>query len=152
DTASDQVRWMVQDDQGQTVDRSANLGAENLATEAGDGTAPALVYRDGQPWRLLQRGLTASRANAASGEEEDDRPPRASKSSAKAKKAAEAPTKGKKAQRKNTALVLTTGVSLEPVQATLLQLGWTLGGLSAGVWLLAALLGRWVCRRALLPL
>ena len=71
---------------------------------------------------------------------------------AKGKKPAdEPPTKGKKPKKKNAALVLSGGLPLEPLQATLRQLGWALGGLSAGIWLLAAVLGRWLCSRALAP-
>jgi signal transduction histidine kinase len=52
---------------------------------------------------------------------------------------------------KHGALVLTVGVPLEPVRLTLFRLGVTLAGLSAGLWLAAALVGRWVARRALAP-
>jgi heavy metal sensor kinase len=52
---------------------------------------------------------------------------------------------------KHAALVLTVGVSPEPAQATLLRLAGALVGLSAGLWLLAALAGRRVARRALAP-
>ncbi|HKI35272.1 MAG TPA: ATP-binding protein [Gemmataceae bacterium] len=52
---------------------------------------------------------------------------------------------------KHGALVLTGGVSLEPVRGTLLRLAATLAGLSVGLWLLAALVGRWVARKALAP-
>ena len=48
---------------------------------------------------------------------------------------------------KHAALVLTVGMSVEPVAATLRRLAGTLAGLSAAVWLLAALVGRWVARR-----
>src|SRR5262249_43223364 len=45
---------------------------------------------------------------------------------------------------KHGALVLTVGVSLEPVRLTLFRLAVALAGLSAGLWLAAALAGRWV--------
>jgi heavy metal sensor kinase len=48
-------------------------------------------------------------------------------------------------------LQLTAGLSLAPVRATLSTLAVTLTGLSVLVWLTAALAGRWVCRRALVP-
>jgi two-component system, OmpR family, sensor kinase len=48
-------------------------------------------------------------------------------------------------------LVLLAGLALEPMHDTLRRLLLTLGGLSAGVWLTAALAGRWVCSRALAP-
>jgi two-component system, OmpR family, sensor kinase len=52
---------------------------------------------------------------------------------------------------KHAALVLTVGMSVEPVAATLRRLAATLAGLSVAVWLLAALVGRWVAQRALAP-
>jgi signal transduction histidine kinase len=52
---------------------------------------------------------------------------------------------------KHAALVLTVGVSAEPAEATLRRLAVALASLSAGVWLLAALAGRWLARRALAP-
>ncbi len=52
---------------------------------------------------------------------------------------------------KHAVLVLTVGMSVEPVAATLRRLAATLAVLSVAVWLLAALLGRWLARRALAP-
>jgi heavy metal sensor kinase len=52
---------------------------------------------------------------------------------------------------KHRVLLLTAGVSLEPVWTTLRRLAATLTGLSVALWLLAALAGRWVARRALAP-
>jgi heavy metal sensor kinase len=52
---------------------------------------------------------------------------------------------------KHATLVLTAGASLKPMQGTLRQLAVTLAGLSLGLWSLAALVGRWVARRALAP-
>ncbi len=50
------------------------------------------------------------------------------------------------------ALTLAVGSSLRPVIAQLRTLGVTLIGLSAGIWLASALVGNWVCRKALAPL
>jgi heavy metal sensor kinase len=52
---------------------------------------------------------------------------------------------------KHRALGLTVRLSLAPVSATLRSLAVALAALSVGVWLLAALLGQWVARRALAP-
>jgi heavy metal sensor kinase len=46
---------------------------------------------------------------------------------------------------------IAVGVDPQPMQATLKRLAWTLIGLSAGVWCGAALVGHWLCRRALAP-
>ncbi len=48
--------------------------------------------------------------------------------------------------------VLTACAPLDPMEATLATLGWFLVALSAGIWLLAALLCRRLSRRALTPL
>jgi heavy metal sensor kinase len=55
------------------------------------------------------------------------------------------------AANKHRALELTAGLSLEPVAGTLRTLAAALAGLSVALWLLAALVGRWVARRALAP-
>jgi signal transduction histidine kinase len=52
---------------------------------------------------------------------------------------------------KHADLVLTVGMSAEPAEAILRRLAAALIGLSAGVWLMAALAGRWLARRALAP-
>ncbi len=50
--------------------------------------------------------------------------------------------------------VLAFGVAAPtaPVQASLRNLAWVLTALALGLWLAAALTGRWLCRRALVPL
>jgi signal transduction histidine kinase len=53
--------------------------------------------------------------------------------------------------RKYAALTITVGLSLEPVRSTLHHLAGVLGGLCLGVWLVALVAGRLVCRRALRP-
>src|SRR5262249_30610559 len=94
DSAADQVRWTVHDGQGRIVDRSVNLGAEDLgvgplAELTGEEPMVHLVSRNGQPWRLRQqrmqaanevtaapRGLVASSAGTgAPHPEADSRPP-----------------------------------------------------------------------------
>jgi heavy metal sensor kinase len=54
-------------------------------------------------------------------------------------------------RKRYAVLVLTAGVSLGPLTATLRTLALTLGCLSVLVWLAAAGVGRWLCRRALAP-
>src|SRR5262249_20752515 len=52
-------------------------------------------------------------------------------------------------ERRYKAVVLTAGVSLRPVRATLRTLALASGGLSLLLWSLAAVIGRALCRRAL---
>jgi heavy metal sensor kinase len=125
DPAPDQVRWLVRDDRGRVIDRSANLGGADLAvTDAGSASEDR--PGEGGPWRLVQRRLLprpGSRPTAAS------------------------PEPG----IRYAALVLTAGLSLRGVDETLRNLALTLVGLSVVLWFGAALLGRWAGRRALRP-
>jgi heavy metal sensor kinase len=77
----------------------------------------------GRPWRVLERRLRSEALSAG-----------------------QAPAPGKHRE-----LVLTVGLSLGPVEDTLRTLGAALAGLALALWLLAALAGRWACRRALAP-
>jgi heavy metal sensor kinase len=123
------VCWVIHNGAGQRLDRSFNLGSGELDfaapadVQASDrGTQP--IERDGQDWRLAWRRVRA---------------------------AATTPTSQTVHPRRHQVLVLTAGMSLEPGQATLRRLGLALVGLSAAVWLTAALVGWWMCRRALAP-
>ena len=49
-------------------------------------------------------------------------------------------------------LTLSVGSAVSPILAQLRWVGFILLGLSLGLWFLAASVGRWICRRALLPL
>lgn len=55
-------------------------------------------------------------------------------------------------EKKYPFLVLTAGLSLRPAASALRQLLLALCVLSSALWVSAALLGRWLCRRALAPL
>jgi two-component system, OmpR family, sensor kinase len=141
DAAADQVRWAVHDGGGRVVDRSVNLGAEDLP--AGDtaaltpgGATFRVVERGGQPWRVAQRGLRARRPEPS--------PTRAGAS-------ADGPPGHAAGPVRYEALVLTAGLPLAPARAALHALGGTLAGLALLLWSAAALLGRRVCRQALTP-
>lgn len=81
------------------------------------------VDRRGHPWRVVTRRLLPARPGPS-----PEGPPR------------------------HPALVLTAALRLDPIEATLRNLGLTLTGLALGLWGLAALVGRRLCRRALAPL
>jgi signal transduction histidine kinase len=83
------------------------------------------VRLDGRPWRIVQRRIEAREAGPVG----------------RAEAAGRYPT-----------LVLTTALCLDPIDDTLRHLARLLIGLSIGVWLIAAALGRAFCRRALGPL
>jgi heavy metal sensor kinase len=139
-----QVCWTVLDLYGKPVDRSRNVGSDNpLAELEQAGLLPAgadqVVNYRGQPWRVVQRTIAAP--GIPPGVLESDN-----------RKSLEEFDRRSRRQQQYAVLTLVSGVNLEPVQATLRNLAWLLAGLSAGLWLLAALLGRWLCRRALVPL
>jgi two-component system OmpR family sensor kinase len=50
------------------------------------------------------------------------------------------------------ALILTVGLADGPVQSTLSQLALAMGVVSVGIWMTAAIWGRWLCRRGLHPI
>jgi heavy metal sensor kinase len=117
------VRWEVRDDTGKCLDRSANLGKGELGF-----TAPArdvgeeVVNCEGREWQIGWRRVRAP---------------------------VTAPTA--RVPPRPAWLLLVVAVPVEPMEATLRQLLVTLTGLSAAVWLVAAAVGRWLCRRALAP-
>ena len=136
DPAEGQVRWTVRDDRGRLVDRSANLRPGELPAA---GPAPAgtqtgdVLDGAGQEWRGLQRRVAPARPK-----------PRALASGERRQGAAATPPR-------HALLVMTAAASLRGTQGTLNRLALALGGLSAGLLLLAALLARRLCRRALRP-
>jgi heavy metal sensor kinase len=135
DAGAEQVRWTAHDDSGRLVDRSRNLDGADLLEQfpgaALDSEQTAyLSSRSGEPWGVLQRRLQAAHPDRVRLETPD-------------------PTPGKS---RHAALVLTAGVCLTPLVTSLRVLAAVLTGLSLGLWLLAALLGRWLCARGLRPL
>jgi heavy metal sensor kinase len=129
DAEAGQARWMVHDPEGNIVDRSANLGAGPVPAEWPDPHAAeqdnGTVYQAGG-WSFLQRSLRPGEPHQTAAGEGGGEP-------------------------KYPSLLLTAGVSLAPAAATLRALALALAGVSLGLWLLAALAGRWFCRRALAP-
>lgn len=139
---AERLRWMVHDDRGHRVDHSRNLADADLtaawAPRPGTAELPdRLADRQGHTWRVSQRRIrsgaapaSGSQAAARRGEATDpDRP-----------------------EVLHPSLVLTVCAPLGPMEATLATLAWFLVALGVAAWLLAALLCRWLSRRALTPL
>lgn len=131
DSSPDQVRWLVCDERGRPIDRSRNLMHDEeltLGKASADADRPTdgqtLDAIDGSSWRLLHKRI------AAPGQE---------------RKPSET---GPNTYR---ALTVTVGISLAPVESTLRTLALALAGLSIALWSIAAIAGRWICRRALAP-
>lgn len=135
DAGIEQVRWELRDSHGQVVDRSANLARGDLLQQIGPGGEEGTwsVNNTGSPWRLARRTLHFV--------------PRAAPFPPSAALVEQGPP-----QPRYQTLVITAGLSLEPLETTLRSLGVTLAGLSAILWLTAAVLGRWLCRRGLAPM
>jgi heavy metal sensor kinase len=132
----DQVMWLISDDRGAIVDRSRQPSAEVFLAEATERlrssqrSTKRLEWR-GEHWQFGQRWVQAGKQEPAQAEVET--------------------TNQMVDEKKYTALSITAGVPLDPVQAPLRELAGTLAGLSLGIWLLALFVSRAVCRRALLP-
>jgi signal transduction histidine kinase len=126
------VRWLVTtgDADAVQVARSPNLGAADLLRRCSlsfvlDRAVRREVEEQGHVWRLVHRRVEAPGAGSA--------------------------LVAQPAENKFPDLELTVGSSLEPAQTTLRNLALWLGVLSGTVWLLAAFVGRALCRRALVP-
>jgi signal transduction histidine kinase len=138
------VYWVVYNEHGTLLDRSGGLGSEDFS--AALDRVPRYGHahltftgHDGRRWRLSGRRLHVLAPAPGVGEVEADN---------------EDDTKSNLAQPSSpgaTALILLVGTSQRPVEASLRNAALLLTGLSATLWLLAALNGRRLCRRALLP-
>jgi len=126
---ADQVRWTVRDDHGKLVDRSVNLGKEDLHEFVDSGPREAIQRATlaGQPWHVQLKWLRPNQPT-------------------------QPPPAGAESQKLHPALLLTAAVPLTPVFEVLTQLATVLMASCLVIWLLAALVGRWLCRRALAPL
>jgi heavy metal sensor kinase len=134
----DPVRWAVFDDRGRAVGRNWELGDEDLSRIR--ALAPEsrhiharFVDEEGRSWRLVLRRLSAVGAADEPDEESD----------------AETPAAGP--ARRRPSLILAAGAPSASIEAELRTVAMILAGVSIGIWLLAAVMGRRLVRRALLP-
>jgi signal transduction histidine kinase len=137
DTEDSRVHWRVNDDCGRRVDGCLHSAAADILAQAASkpvpgGLAAEPEYWHDQTWRLARRRLQSPLGPRVATSDEKRHPP------------------GKEPP-KYPALVLTAALSLEPVHTTLRSLAWALAGTSTALWLLTLFVGRWLCRRALLP-
>ncbi len=129
DPSPDQVRWLVQDDRAREIDRSRNLTHDEelilgKASAAGERSIDGQRLAAVDGWRLLHKRIAAPGQSGKSSET------------------------GLNTYR---ALTVTVGIRLAPVESTLRTLGLALAGLSLALWSIAAIAGRWICRKALAP-
>ena len=134
------VRWAVFDGRGALIERSWDIGPEDIAglldlIPAAGHSHETYAGHDGRRWRLALRRLRPD--PKPSDDTDDDEVP---------------PAFGKFVpDRADSALLLAAGERLGPVEASLRNVALGLIGLSTGLWLLAAVAGRYYCRRALRP-
>ena len=123
-------RWAVRDGREAVVAQSRFAGSDRepalpmLSSSAGrDSSSTANVAIRGRTWRIAERVFVAPHYEPSSSDDATlyDR------------------------------LILTVGLDLSPVRAELRDLAWISGAISLALWLIAAALARWLCRRAMVP-
>lgn len=129
------VRWAVRDGRGTLVDQSANSRTGGFPTAWAPAAWPLnavdqTTFGKAPGWRLAGRLLRLDELLRQGRGHPDDEP-------------------GYEVQYPT--LMLVVGLSPAPVEAALGRLRWTLMSLSLGIWVLAALVGRWLSKRALAP-
>jgi heavy metal sensor kinase len=133
DSSGGAAIWAVFDEAGRHQDGPGGDDSV-LAGQAAIGESASAPVEEkswhGTTWRLTRRALRA--------------PPQRQRPS-------EGPADGEQ-KRRHRALLLAVALPLDPVYATLGNLALVLVGLSTVTWGAAALMGRWLCRRALTPL
>ena len=121
--ATDAIVWTVSDPSGNVIDHSA----EPMPAEAERLRSDERLERNGARWRFRQRWVDPATA------------------------AVPAPKSDDKIDRVFPRLSLVVGSSLEPVRTTLRWLAGAMTVLSIAIWAFTLIVGRSVCRRALLP-
>ncbi len=123
----DPVVWIIGDHRGHVVDQSKTAGTEQFVDQVSSQMRESnhdAVHQRGN-WNIGQRWIKAIGENPViDTADEGDKYPK---------------------------LSITAGVSLVPVHTTLRRLAAYLVGLSLAVWITALFLGRFICRRALMP-
>jgi heavy metal sensor kinase len=128
-----QLFWQVVGPEGQVLDASVPPPPGDFLREAAGsrharhGPPDRLGWRGGQ-WLFRQQRLEATSQTAQS------------------QQVATGPN-----DHKYPEMFILVGTTLVPLWATLRTLAWTVVGLSVAIWLAALLVGRGLCRRALLP-
>ncbi len=138
DTGADQIRWIIRDDRGRTVDRSANLDVHYLTPPPRGPADRTLRGDDGRSWKLKARRVIAPGPITPDSHDSADGGPYPS--------AEVQPGPG------YPALHLLAIAPLGPTEVTLSRLALTLALISTTLWLVSAVAGRRLCRRALAPL
>ena len=147
-TEEDPVRWVVSDgrarlleDSWKDLDRKDLAEILSLSPEVGH-IHGSFIDRGGRHWRLVVRRIQSG----SSAFTLPDRHERRESSAAGAK-----PGASTRSSKSDSSLILAAGAPSEPMEASLRNVALILTGVSFGIWVLAALVGRRLCDRALLP-
>jgi signal transduction histidine kinase len=142
ESGPERLRWMVFDPAGRRIDHSHNLVDAELTALWNPGPGKTglpgrLADGKGRLWKLSQRAISSGSARPFRSTAETD-----------STRTSDSPS----AEAFYPFLVLTVCAPLDPMQSTLAALAWFLVTLSMSIWLLSALLCRWLSRQALIPL
>jgi heavy metal sensor kinase len=129
---ADTVVWLVSDPDGHLLDQAGPPDAAEFSRATADHLRASLrtekkIHWQGDRWQFHQLWIEAPIAGAVAKDHAADE------------------------ERKYPALGITVGMSLEPLRRTLREIAAVLAGVSLGIWVVALLLGRLLCRRALRP-
>lgn len=132
----DQVVWYVTDNRGQIVAQSQGANSDRFIAQLSRSPQRAPnqaneAHWKTNSWSVGQKWIHSNRQSSAQAPTNEDA--------------------SHQDEAKYGSLSITSGVSLKPLQATMRQLTYTLVGLSMFVWSVSFIVGRIVCRRALLP-
>jgi two-component system OmpR family sensor kinase len=137
------VHWAVFDGLGTALDHCWDLRPQDLAKISSSSPDAGHIHdaftdQDGREWRLVVRRILTAGSRREALESHDHS---ATGTSGRAATSAKA----------SPSLILAAGALSGPMEADLRRVALTLTGLSMVIWLLAALMGRRLSRRALLP-
>jgi signal transduction histidine kinase len=142
------VRWIVSDGRAKVLEHSWN-GLDDQDLQAILGLSPEIghihgsfVDRGGRHWRLAVRCIQSGSSSFIPLDRHEHR-----ESIARGRN----PGLTTSSREGTSSLILAAGVASEPMEASLWNVALTLAGVSCGIWALAALVGRRLCNRALLP-
>jgi len=125
-----QLSWAIYDPNGHRLDGSSEAVVE-FESQSGELVSEKVTAKDGSTWWLAHRQL---RADVAAGGPSTNAPPKEDETAIRWPR-----------------LILAVGVPMDRALASLKPLAAALAGISLGIWMLAAIGGRWISRRALEP-
>jgi len=158
DPEVEDIFWIIYDEQGQGVDRSKNSGTEDYSRSRNMVHAirhahASMTGPQGGRWRLALRRLECAHPTSTVPPQPDpfEADPLELDEELSGYPKAVAQAKAPSIWGRES-LILVAGSSLAPLETTLRTLVATLAILSLALWVLAAAVGRFFCRKALVPM